>query len=204
MAIKKVKNRYTNETIAEGPTIKEIVEENHADLGGADLGRADLAGADLGWADLGGAYLVGANLVGADLGGANLVGADLAGANLVGADLGGADLGGANLGGADLAGADLAGADLAGADLAGADLENIKIPPINDRYFISEILFRHAKIDSQKNFAGRIRIDTSICWSKDLYHLAKEMKVINWATKILSKWDVYAEKIKEIRNEAME
>ena len=64
-------------------SIKEAVEEN----------RADLRGADLEWADLRGAYLEGAdlewvNLEGADLRGVNLKGANLEGMNLEKARLG--------------------------------------------------------------------------------------------------------------------
>jgi uncharacterized protein YjbI with pentapeptide repeats len=61
---------------SETNTLKELCEENRANLGGANLGGADLGGADLGGADLRGADLGGANLRDADLRGADLGGAN--------------------------------------------------------------------------------------------------------------------------------
>jgi hypothetical protein len=153
-----------------------------ADLYGAYLCRADMSGADLSRADMSGAYLAGAYL---------------AGINLAGADLSGVDLSRADLAGADLSGANLAGACLSGADLSGANLAGIKTPPVNDCYFISEILFRAAKTENQKNFAGRIRIDTSLCWNICIVELAKKMKVLTWAKKTL-RWKEYREKINDL------
>jgi len=129
-----------------------------------------------------------ANLDGADLSGADLRGADLRGANLSGAYLGGANLSVANLSGANLSGANLRGANLSGADL------DVKTPPTNDHYFISEILYRESKTESHKNFSARIRMELNLCWS-DFYKLAKKMKVAKWATKVLSKWKEFEEKI---------
>jgi uncharacterized protein YjbI with pentapeptide repeats len=69
-----IKNRFSGEIIASGeyPSIKEAVEKNIANLGGANLGEADLRRANLRGADLREADLRGANLREADLGEANL------------------------------------------------------------------------------------------------------------------------------------
>ena len=98
-----IKNRWSGSIIIEAnkyTSIRDAVEENKADLEGANLEGANLTDADLAGAYLGDAYLAGAYL-----GGAYLAGADLIGANLRGADLGGANLRGAYLGDADLIGA---------------------------------------------------------------------------------------------------
>ena len=95
--------------------------------------------------------------------------------------------------GANLSGADLRKADLSGAYLRGAYLD-VKTPPTNDHYFISEILYRESKTESHKNFSARIRMELNLCWS-DFYKLAKKMKVAKWATKVLSKWKKFEEKI---------
>ena len=174
--------------------------EKDADLEGADLRGANLRGANLKDADLRGADLRGANLRGAYLKDADLGDADLGGANLRGANLKDADLGGAYLRGADLRGADLGDAYLRGAYLGGADLGGVKIPPVNDHYFASEILYRRAKTETQKNFASRIRMDVSVCW-KDLYVLAKKKKVVRWVESVLGQWQEYRDKIKEIKHD---
>jgi hypothetical protein len=142
------------------------------------------------------AIKVGANLCGANLCGANLCGANLCGADLRGADLRGADLRGANLYGADLRGANLYGANLYGADLYGADLR-VKNPP-NSHQFISEILWREAITEEQKDFAARIRIETNCCW-KFFVELAISKGVDDWAENILSKWQEYKEKIDSLK-----
>ena len=108
----------------------------------------------------------------------------------------GADLRGADLRGADLGGADLSDAYLGGADLSDADLDLIKSPPTNSHFFISELLFRNAKKEKEKNFAGRIRIETNLCW-EEFALLAKKMKVVKWAKDILFRWPEYKEKIDE-------
>ena len=91
-----IKNR-TGAIIMSGKyeSLRDAVEKNKANLGGADLRGANLRGANLIDANLGGANLRGADLGGADLWGANLWGANLGGANLRGADLRGANLWGA-------------------------------------------------------------------------------------------------------------
>jgi len=104
----------------------------------------------------------------------------------------------ADLGGADLGDAYLGGADLRGAYLGGADLGDVKTPPITDHYFTSEILFRFAKTENQKNFAARVRMELNLCWN-DFYKLAQKMKVTKWAEKTLSKWDGYKVKIAELK-----
>jgi len=152
----------------------------YANLRRADLGCADLRYADLRYADLGDADLGCANLRGADLGCANLKYANLKYANLGGADLGCANLGGANLG----------GADLGCANLGCANLENVKIPPINNHFFISEILFRMATNENQKDFAARIRLETNKCW-KYFIQLARDKGTTVWARKTLEKWDEF-------------
>ena len=140
--------------------------------------------------------VVSAIRAGADLGGAYLRGADLRGADLRGAYLRGAYLGGADLRGAELRGADLRGAYLRGAYLRGADLR-VKAPPINDQYFTSEILFRSAKTEAQKNFSARVRIELNLCW-EDFYALAKKMRLVGWAKVTLCVWQEYANMIKQI------
>ncbi|MCP4493294.1 MAG: pentapeptide repeat-containing protein [Gammaproteobacteria bacterium] len=87
-----IKNIF-NKTIVseEANSLKEVVENNRANLAGANLAGANLVGANLVGAYLVGAYLAGANLAGANLAGATLVGATLAGATLDGATLVGAN-----------------------------------------------------------------------------------------------------------------
>jgi len=123
---------------------------------------------------------------------------DLGGADLRGADLGGADLGGADLRGAYLRGADLRGAYLRGAYLGGAkNIHKIKTAP-NDHYFLSELLWRKAKTEAQKDFVARIRMETTQCswptWAK----LAKKKEVYKWAYKILAQFDNYKNRLKEL------
>ena len=193
-----IKSRFSGKVIfsVEANSLKIAVEL--AIKSEADLSRANLSGANLSGANLYGAYLSRANLSGANLSGANLSGADLYGANLSGADLSGANLSGANLYEAYLYGANLSGANLYGANLSGANLYEaylaVKTPPINDHYFASEILFRKAKTENQKNFSARIRIETRKCWD-DFYVLAKKMKVVSWVKKTLH-WQEYQDKIK--------
>jgi len=113
-------------------------------------------------------------------------------ANLWGADLREADLSGANLWGADLSGADLRGANLRGANLGGADLR-VKHPPVTSYAFISEVLYRQAKTDAQKDFAARVRLETDKCW-KYFIALAKKKRVLTWAKDILFQWEEFKEK----------
>jgi len=107
----------------------------------------------------------------------------------------------AYLRGADLRGADLRGANLKGADLRGADLReanlNVKNPPVNDHFFASEILFRAAKTENQKNFASRIRMELGLCWD-DFYEMAKKMKVVMFVKAVLGQWGEYKTKIDEV------
>ena len=105
-----IKNRFTDEVIAEGDTVRQAAENNKASLYRANLNEANLYGANLD-----GANLKGANLNGANLNRASLYEASLAGANLNRASLYGASLYEANLAGANLDGANLNRADLAGA-----------------------------------------------------------------------------------------
>ena len=102
---------------------------------------------------------------------------------------------------ADLYGADLYGANLHDADLGGADLHNadlrVKHPPINDHYFISEILFREAKTVKERSYAGLVRISLDWCWEDFLENAPKA--AIVWAKKILcSKWPEFEEMFKEV------
>ena len=191
MALVEIKSRHNNEILfsIESESVKSAVVS-------AIRAGANLRGAYLEGAYLEGAYLEGADLGGADLGGAYLGGADLGGAYLEGADLEDAYLGGANLGGANLGGANLRGANLRGAYLRGAYL-GVKFPPINDHYFVSEILFRKAKTENQKNFSARIRIELGLCW-EDFYELARKMKVAGWAKVTLCEWQEYADRIKRL------
>ena len=90
-----IKNRFTDEVIAEGDTVRQAAENNKASLYRANLNEANLYGANLDGANLKGANLNGANLNRASLYGASLYEANLAGANLDGANLNRADLAGA-------------------------------------------------------------------------------------------------------------
>ena len=93
-----IKNRWNEKIICEGDfTLKELAQNNRADLSGANLSGADLSRADLLGADLSGADLSRADLLGADLSRANLSRANLSWANLSGADLSWANLSGADL-----------------------------------------------------------------------------------------------------------
>ena len=136
-------------------------------------------------ARLSGAYLCGANLSRADL-----YGADLSGANLYGAILSGADLYRANLSQANLSEANLSGAYLSEANL------NVKIPPVCSHQFISEILFRTARKEAEKDFAARIRMETDQCW-ECFIKLAKRKRVMAWAKKTLFQWKEFKEKFEK-------
>lgn len=91
-------------------------------------------------------------------------------------------------------GTDLRGADLRGTDLRGANL-NVKIPPINDHYFISEILRRESKIEVHFDLSARIRLQTDECWEYFI-KLAKKKRVYIWAKEILCKWDEFKKKFR--------
>jgi len=135
----KIQLKRTNGTLiakSDTLTLKELVENNKANLVNAHLGGADLVDANLVGADLEDAYLENANLEGADLGSANLEGAylvsaNLGSANLVNANLGGAYLVNANLVNANLGGANLVNADLVNANLGSANLVNANLGGAN-------------------------------------------------------------------------
>ena len=146
--------------------------------------------ADLSWADLFRADLSGANLSEACLSGANLSQADLSQANLSAANLSQADLFRANLSGANLSGANLSAANLSRADL------NVKIPPVCSHQFISEILFRTARKEAEKDFVARIRMETNQCW-KYFIGLAERTEVMAWAKKTLFQWKEFKEKFEK-------
>ena len=90
-----IKNRFTDEVIAEGDTVHEAAENNRANLDRANLDWARLNGANLDSANLDWASLAGANLDRANLDSANLDWANLDRANLDGANLNRASLNGA-------------------------------------------------------------------------------------------------------------
>ena len=111
-----------------------------------------------------------------------------------GADLSGADLSGADLRDAYLRDAYLSCAYLRGADLRDADL-SVKSPPVDSHQFISEVLYRKAKTESQLDFSARIQRQ-STCrnnW-KFFVNLARKKKVLKWACKILFQWDEFKER----------
>ena len=175
-----IKSRENGRVLWKGraESLKEAVEvatKQKADLSGANLFRADLSGA---------------NLSEACLSGANLSQADLSQANLSAADLSQADLFRANLSGANLSAANLSAANLSRADL------NVKIPPVCSHQFISEILFRAAKEEPEKDFAARIRMETDQCW-KYFIGLAKRKRVMAWAKKTLFQWEEFKEKFEK-------
>ena len=87
--MRQLKRWDTGEIIAEGPSIKEIVEKCARD-------RVSMFRANLRWTDLSRANLTRAVLTGADLTGANLFRADLRWTDLTRADLTRADLTGAS------------------------------------------------------------------------------------------------------------
>jgi len=137
--------------------------------------------------------------------GADLRDAYLGGANLEGAYLGGANLEGANLEGAYLRDAYLEGANLRDAYLEGANLRDaylkVKIPPLNDKQFISEILYRQAKTEAQIDFASRIRMQHRCKYGWEYFiKLAKKKRVLSWLKKVLFQWKEYEEKFKEFKN----
>ena len=84
-----------------------------------------------------------------------------------------------------------------GANLWGANL-NVKHPPINSHQFISEVLWRQSKTESQKDFSARIRVETGGCW-EFFIKLARKKKVLKWAMKILFQWDEFKEKWEELK-----
>ena len=105
----------------------------------------------------------------------------------------------ANLGGADLRGANLRGANLGEANLRGANLD-VEVPPVNSHCFVSEILWREAKEEEQKDFAGRIRLEVDKCWEYFI-ELAEKKGVTDWCKSILGKWKEFEERINEVKNE---
>lgn len=99
----------------------------------------------------------------------------------------------ADLSGASFKDASLSGAQFQNAYLIGANI-NAKTPPLGDHRYISEILWRSARTESQRDFAARVRVETYGCW-EHFYLLAKEKKVLTWAKRTLSKWAIYREQI---------
>jgi len=178
----------------------ELAIKSNANLRNANLRNADLRNADLRNANLYNANLYNADLYNADLYNADLYNADLRNADLRNANLYNANLRNADLRNADLYNADLRNVNLYNANLRNADLRNVKTPPINDHFFISEILFRAAKTENQKNFACRIRVELNLCWRK-FFLLAKKMKVVKWASQTLGKWPELIHKINHIKKE---
>jgi uncharacterized protein YjbI with pentapeptide repeats len=150
---------------------------------------ADLRGADLRGADVRGSFLKGACLRGTNLGAADFGGADLEEADFGDACLYGTDFRNTNLRGSSFRGASLWGAKFEGADLDGASIRDVRVPP-NDHRFISEILWRAAKTESQKDFAARVRFETRLCW-RYFYTLARKKGVLKWAGQALEQWDEY-------------
>ena len=120
--------------------------------------------------------------------------ANLRNANLRNANLRNADLWNANLWNANLRNANLSDADLRNADLRNANL-SVKNPPINDHVFVSEILWRSAEKENQKDFASRIRMELGECW-EFFIELARSKGVVVWAKKVLCKWPEFKEKVK--------
>ena len=112
-----------------------------------------------------------------------------------GANLRGANLEGTYLRGADLREANLREANLRGADLVGAYLD-VKIPPVHSHAFVSEILIRIAKKESEIDLSCRIGRQTDQCWEYFI-KLARKKKALKWAKKVLGKWPEFIEKFKE-------
>ena len=111
-----------------------------------------------------------------------------------GVDLRGVDLGGAYLKGAYLRDAYLRDADLRDAYLEGAYL-NVKSPPIESHQFVSEVLYRKAKTESQLDFSARIRLQSTCNHNWGFFiKLARKKKVLKWACKILFQWDEFKER----------
>jgi len=108
----------------------------------------------------------------------------------------------ANLRNADLSDADLRNANLSDADLSDANLSDANLsvekPSIESHQFISEVLHRKAKTESQLDFSARIRIQTGCKYNwKFFIALAKKKRVLKWACKILFQWDEFREKFKK-------
>jgi hypothetical protein len=149
-------------------------------------------------------------LRGADLEYTNLRNADLRGAYLMGADLRGTDLSDADLSDADLRGADMMRANLRGANLEDANLRNadlvwanlkVKVPPVNCNRFVSEILYREAKTEAQRDFSARVRIQTGECWGYFI-KLARKKRMLSWAKEVLFQWDEFKERFAEEATDA--
>jgi len=98
-----------------------------------------------------------------------------------------------------LQGANLRGANLRGADLQGANLR-VKDPPLNSHIFISEILWREANTEQQKDFTARVRLETDQCW-EFFIKLAHLKNVDEWAREILSRWEEYTNQISQVAKE---
>ena len=199
--------KEVEDTVKKGTSLRNV-DLHDTDLQGANLMHADLQGANLMHADLRGANLRDTNLIGANLQVANLRGADLIGAILCSANLNHADLRDANLMCTNLRNANLMDANLmdanlrvtnlTGTDLTSANLK-VKTPPLNSHQFIAEILWRESKEKSQKDFASHIRLATNICWD-GFVRLAQSKGVDGWAKNILSKWDMYKNKISKVED----
>jgi len=83
------------------------------------------------------------------------------------------------------------------ADLSDANL-SVEKPSIESHQFISEVLHRKAKTESQLDFSARIRIQTGCKYNwKFFIALAKKKRVLKWACKILFQWDEFREKFKK-------
>jgi hypothetical protein len=88
---------------------------------------------------------------------------------------------------------------LRGADLRKADLE-VKVPPVGCPQFISEILYREAETEAQRDFSARVRIQTDECWGYFI-KLARKKRVLSWAKEVLFQWDEFKEKTNAVQNQ---
>lgn len=81
--------------------------------------------------------------------------------------------------------------NLVGAFFSGTILE-VKKPPVDDAYFISEILWRRAETENQKYLASRIRMEWNINdrW-KNYNKWATDLQVYQWMKAILWKWQEF-------------
>jgi uncharacterized protein YjbI with pentapeptide repeats len=184
MAKVQIKHKATSKILFESE-----IEACEKDLIKVALEMAVLLGADLRGADVRRSFLKGACLEGANLGAADFGGADLEEANFGDADLEAADFRNTNLRGSSFRGTNLRGAKFEGADFEGASLRDIKVPP-NDHRFISEILWRAAKTEPQRDLAARVRVETRQCWGY-FYVLARKKGVLEWVRQALEQWEEY-------------
>lgn len=184
----KIKSWGSEKVIYEDETIEKALEngvKNGTDFNGAELSNLTLK-------DL--------NLKGGKFKNAFFEFSILENCNLENADLENAYMCQCSLKNTNLTNSIMTKANLAGTFFPGTILE-VKKPPVDDAYFISEILWRKAETENQKYLASRIRMEWDINNRWEIYiDWAYNLLVCTWMKDILGKWQEFRLNLQEGKN----